>query len=111
MASRGEVWLVDLEPVRGHEQGRKRPALVLSADAYNRGAATLVVVAPMTKTDRGVPLHVRVDPPEGGLTDTSFVMCDAVRSVSKERLIRRWGDVEARTLSLVGDRLRILLEL
>lgn len=111
MASRGEVWLLDLDPVRGHEQGRKRPALVLSTDAYNRGPATLLVVAPITKTDRGVPLHIRVDPPEGGLTDTSYVMCDAVRSVSKERLIRRWGEVDSRTMNLVGDGLRILLEL
>jgi mRNA interferase MazF len=105
------VWLVDLDPVRGHEQGRKRPALVVSTDRYNRGPARLVVVAPITTTDRGVPLHVAVSPPEGGLRERSYVMCDAVRSISKERLIRSWGDVEPRTMDLVSDRLRILLEL
>jgi mRNA interferase MazF len=109
--SRGEIWLVDLDPVRGHEQGRKRPALVMSTDPFNHGPAKLLVVAPITTTDRRIPLHIEVAPPEGGLRETSYVMCDAVRSVSKDRLIRQWGEVEPRTLSLVADGLRILLEL
>ena len=108
---RGEVWNVDLNPTRGREQRGSRPALVVSTDRFNRGPAELVVVVPITGTERGIPLHVRIDPPEGGLKKRSFVKCEDVRSVSRERLTRRWGVVSRATLSAVEDRLRILLEL
>jgi mRNA interferase MazF len=111
MASRGEVWLVDLNPTRGHEQAGTRPALVVSTDEFNQGPAGLVIVVPMTTTGRGIPLHVSVDPPEGGIDRRSFIKCEDVRSVSEQRLVRRLGIVSPDTLSLVADRLRIVLEL
>jgi mRNA interferase MazF len=111
MASRGEVWLVDLNPVRGHEQAGTRPALVVSADDFNRGAAGLVIIVPMTTRERGIPLHVSVDPPEGGIKRRSFIKCEDVRSVSEQRLVRRFGVVSQETVALVADRLRIVLDL
>lgn len=111
MASRGEVWLVDLNPTRGHEQAGTRPALVVSADEFNHGPAGLVIVAPMTTRERGIPLHVSVDPPEVGLDRRSFIKCEDVRSVSEQRLVRRFGVVSPETLALVADRLRIVLDL
>src|SRR5438128_11466126 len=47
---RGEVWLIDLNPVRGHEQAGRRPALVVSDDLFNQGPAGLVIVLPITST-------------------------------------------------------------
>ena len=111
MASRGEVWLVDLNPTRGREQAGTRPALVVSADEFNHGPAGLVIIVPMTTTERGIPLHVSVDPPEGGVNRRSFIKCEDVRSISEQRLVRRFGVVSPDTLSLVADRLRIVLDL
>jgi mRNA interferase MazF len=111
MASRGEVWLVDLNPIRGHEQAGTRPALVVSADEFNHGPAGLVIVVPMATTERGIPLHVSVDPPEAGVDRRSFIKCEDVRSISEQRLVRRFGVVSPDTLSLVADRLRIVLDL
>jgi mRNA interferase MazF len=111
MASRGEIWLSDLNPVRGHEQAGTRPVLVVSVDAFNHGPAQLVVVVPLTTRDREIPLRVPIEPPDGGRRETSFAMCEAVRSISTERLVRCWGIVEQPTLARVEDRLRILLEL
>ena len=65
--SRGEVWLVDLNPVKGHEQAGRRPALVISVDIFNQGAAELAVVLPITAQNKHIPLHVPLEPPEGGL--------------------------------------------
>ncbi len=110
-AARGDVWLVDLDPVRGREQAGRRPALVVSANQFNLGPIGLVVVVPMTTRRRNVPLHVEVVPPEGGVRETSFVKCEDVRSISVQRLVERWGNVGARTLALVEDGLRIVLEL
>lgn len=111
MASRGEIWLCDLNPVRGHEQAGTRPALVVSTDPFNHGPAELVVVVPLTTRDRDIPLRVAIEPLEGGVRERSFAMCEAIRSISTERLVRRWGTVGSQTLATVEDRIRILLEL
>jgi mRNA interferase MazF len=111
VAARGEIWVTELDPTRGREQRGTRPALVVSADPLNNGPAQLVVVVPLTTADRRVPLHVRIEPPNGGVKETSFAMCEAVRSVSKDRLIRRWGTVDEPTMRVVDDRLKITLDL
>jgi mRNA interferase MazF len=75
---RGEIWFADLDPVRGHEQGGPRPVLVITRDSYNRGPSGLIVVLPLTTTHRGVPIHVPILPPEGGISRPSVILCDAV---------------------------------
>jgi mRNA interferase MazF len=56
---RGDVIAIDLDPVKGHEQGGRRPALVLSADAYNR-VVGLAIVVPITMKAKGYPFEVRI---------------------------------------------------
>ena len=109
--ARGEVWLVDLDPVRGHEQAGRRPALVVSVDALNQSAAELAIVLPMTSRRKNVRSHVPVEPPEAGLDRTSYVKCEDVRSVSTTRLDRRLGVAGPETLKSVEDRLRLLMGL
>ena len=108
---RGEVWLVNLAPTLGHEQTGRRPAIVISEDAFNSGPAELVVVLPITSTLRPIPSQVRLSPPDGGLDRESAVLCEAIRSVSRKRLFHRLGPVSATRLRLVEDALRVLLRL
>jgi len=108
---RGEVWLVDLNPTRGREQAGKRPVLVVSTNGFNKSPADLVVIAPITSKDKSIPWHVALQPPEGGTKSRSFIMCEAVRSVSHDRLAQRRGAVTTATMNEVGDRLRILFDL
>lgn len=109
--SRGEIWTVTLDPARGHEQAGTRPALVISVDAFNEGPADLVVVLPITSQAKNIPFHVEIKPPEGGLSLVSFIKCEDIRPVSKERLKQRRGTVSPATLEAVEDRIRILLSL
>ena len=102
---------MNLDPTTGHEQAGTRPALILSEDIFNEGPADMVVVAPITRTQRKIRWHVPVAPPEGGLVSESFVQCENVRSVSKQRLKRRRGRVSPPVMQQVEDRLRILLGL
>ncbi|MDP9189791.1 MAG: type II toxin-antitoxin system PemK/MazF family toxin [Actinomycetota bacterium] len=105
----GEVWRLELSPGRGHEQAGQRPALVLSVDKFNGGPAGLVIVAPLTSVAKGQPLHVRIEPPEGGVRETSFAKAEDVRSVSSERLVDRLGAVERSTLRAVTRRVALLI--
>lgn len=97
----GEVWTIVLDPVKGHEQGGVRPAVVVSNDRFNRAFETLVIIVPLTRTDRGIPTQIRVDPPEGGMTAPSFIMCEQVRAVSVERFRKRRGQVTAETMQRI----------
>jgi mRNA interferase MazF len=108
---RGDIWLVDLNPVRGHEQSGRRPGLVFSVNLFNQGPADLVVVLPITTRPKGIPFHVEVSDSETGLKQRSFIKCEDLRSVSKARLSKRLGAVSGQTLELVADRIRILLGL
>ena len=102
---------MDLSPTRGHEQDLVRPAVVVSSDSFNRGAAGLVMLLPLTRTNRGIPFHVEVRPPEGGLRSTSYVLCDQIRTVAKERLGARRGEINETTMRRIAERLRVLLDL
>jgi len=108
---RGEIWLADLNPVRGHEQAGKRHCLVVSVDLFNQNPAGLVIVLPVTTRSKDIRSHVCIDRPEAGIKETSYIKCEDVRSISTERLTSRWGAVSLDTLMEVEDRLRILMGL
>jgi mRNA interferase MazF len=107
----GEIWLADLDPTIGQEQSGRRPVLIISDDLFNSSPAGLVVIVPLTTKDKGIPMHVKVSPPEGGLKSISFIKCEDIRSAAKERLIKRYGSIAATTLEAVNYRLRLLLNL
>jgi mRNA interferase MazF len=99
--SLGEVWDVNFDPQVGREQGGVRPALVISNDEFNRVANGLYFVVPITGTDRNIPLHIRLQPPEGGLTKPSVALCDQARAQSEQRFLRRRGEVSPEIVTLV----------
>jgi len=109
--SRGDVWLVDLNPTRGHEIRGMRPCVIVSVDDFNRGPGELVVVLPATTTDTGIPFHVRIDPPEGGVAKPTFIKTEQPRCISTNRLTKHLGRIRSETLRQIDDRLRILLDL
>jgi mRNA interferase MazF len=110
--NRGEIWPADLHPTRGHEHAGARPVLIISTNIFNHGPADLVFVLPLTHTDRRIPMHEPIDPPEGGIAARSYIVCDALRTIAKERLgPRAWGSVSAATLRKVMDNLLLLTEL
>jgi mRNA interferase MazF len=111
LPARGEVWTVDLDPVRGHEQRGRRPSLVVSADRVNESPAGLVVVVPVTSVRKRSDFHVGVEPPEGGLRRSSYLKPEDLRSISIDRLGRRLGSVSRMTMHEIETRLRMVLDL
>lgn len=108
---RGDIWWADFSPTRGHEQRGHRPALVVSDDRFNDSAAGLVLLCPLTTTERpGIPWHIAVGD-DAGLPERSFIMCEQVRSASKQRLSDRIGTVPASVMQKVEDRLQVLMAL
>jgi mRNA interferase MazF len=110
--SRGEVWWVDLYPTRGHEQRGIRPALVVSANRLNHGNADLAWIVPITRTALSIPFHLELEPPEGGVTERSYLKCEDLRSVSVSEQFRDpLGVVTPATMTSVEGILRVLLDI
>jgi mRNA interferase MazF len=110
--ARGEVWIAD--PPRspmGRDQLGRRPVLIVSVDEINASPSGLSVVVPFTTRDRGIDLHVRVDPPEGGLSERSLLLPEQIHAADQSRLVQRLGSVSDGTLRQLEDRLRIVLGL
>jgi mRNA interferase MazF len=105
---RGDVWQVKFSPTRGREQDGSRPAMIVSVDKLNKGPAEVVIAIPITRTNRGIPFHVFVAKHEAGLDSDSYVMVEAIRSISKERLLHYRGALEPATIKTVEQIIRVL---
>lgn len=111
LVRRGEVWWASGDPVKGHEQGGSRPWLVVSSNLLNRTGLIMGVPVTSKRLSRSVPLHVRLEPPEAGLTVSSLLLCDQMRALDVTRLQSLIGTVDRSTMESVEKVLRRLLEL
>lgn len=94
----GEVWLFDPDPVKGNEIGKKiRPCIVISHNLMNSGPSGLIFIIPMTSVHKGIESHVKIDPPDGGVSVTSFALCEQTKSISKSRLVKKLGKIHSIT--------------
>src|ERR1700738_2605187 len=82
---RGEIWDVNWSPGRGAEQQGTRPALIIQNDRGNASSSyPLTIVASMSRTERELPLHVRISAsPENGLAHDSDVKCEQILTIEK----------------------------
>jgi len=113
---RGDIVLVSLDPVVGSEQGKNRPAIIVSNNAANDSASRrgrgVVSVVPLTSNVHAVyPFQVLLGRGETGLALDSKAQAEQVRSISTERIVRTLGAVPAALMSRVDDALRFHLSL
>ena len=99
----GEIWLTRLDPTVGNEIQKTRPCLIVSPDNMNRFLGT-VIVMPMTSGGRLVRFRAAIE----FNNRLGFLLGDQIRSVSRQRLIKKLGAVEKETLS---SALRVLREM
>jgi mRNA interferase MazF len=113
---RGDVYLVDLNPPRGSEADKIRPAVIVSTDAANRAAGQsrrgVITVVPVTSNVSNVyRFQVRIPAGEGGLKVASKAQAEQVRSVDVTRLTARIGALPPERLSQLDAALRLHLDL
>ncbi|HWB22755.1 MAG TPA: type II toxin-antitoxin system PemK/MazF family toxin [Gaiellaceae bacterium] len=113
---RGEIRLVDLEPVRGSEADTRRPAVVVSNDGANSAAAQLgrgvITVVPVTSATAHVyPFQVLLRAADSGLRHDSKAQAEQVRAVSVERLGAKVGMLQPPLMAELDEALRLQLGL
>jgi mRNA interferase MazF len=113
---RGEIRLVDLEPARGAEANKRRPAVIVSNDGANTVAAQLgrgvITVVPVTSsTARVYPFQVLLSAAATGLAHDSKAQAEQVRAVAVQRVGPRVGDVPPNVMADLDGALRLHLAL
>ena len=93
---RGEIWLVNLDPTLGSEIKKTRPCVIVSPPELNQHLRT-VMMAPMTSKSFAAPFRVSVT--HAGTK--GLIVLDQLRSVDKQRLVKKSGQVSAKTLGTV----------
>lgn len=92
-----ELWFAELDPTEGNEQNGKRPVLIISGNAMNSGSG-LAIVCPLTTKIKNFVGNIVLLPDEfNGLTSTSEILVFQVRTISKNRLIKKIGYVSSKT--------------
>jgi mRNA interferase MazF len=113
---RGDVIWVDLDPKRGSESGKRRPAVLVSNDGANRTAERLgrgvVTVVPVTsQTTTVYPFQVLLPAKSCGLPKASKAQAEQIRSVAVQRVGDTVGRVPATLLARIDDAIRLHLSL
>lgn len=109
----GEIWLIDLDPTKGAEIQKKRPAIIINDNRL--GKLPLRVVVPITDwKDRYniAPWMVKIEPSEiNRLSKISSADCFQIRSLSQERLIKKLGNIDDNMLDEIKEAIKKVLDM
>lgn len=105
---RGDIYYADLRPVKGSEQGGVRPVVVIQNNIGNHYSPT-VIVAALTSRERKnkMPTHVEISGKRPGLKKHSIVLLEQVRTIDRERLKNRIGQLDAETMKYVDHAIAV----
>ena len=103
---RGDIFIADLDPVVGSEQGGVRPVVIVQNDRGNRFSPTVICAAMTSRLSKSdLPTHVWVSTRDSGLERDSLVLCEQVRTLEKRRLRTRVGRLNGLALRRVDQAL------
>lgn len=110
VVKRGEIYLADLSPVVGSEQGGRRPVLVIQNDIGNRFSSTVIAAAITSVTDKPkLPTHIEISKKDSGLEKDSIVLLEQIRTIDKIRLGAQIGRLSDRIMKEVDAALVVSL--
>ena len=111
---RGDVYLVNLDPIIGKEIGKARPAVIIQNDIGNK-FSPVTIVAPISgvkEITKPLPIMIFLQNGEGGLSEESYIDCGQIRTIDKDlRLITKFGTLDKRIMSEVDKALIVSLSL
>ena len=110
---KGDVILVNLNPAKGGEKKKIRPCLIIQNDVGNKFSplTIIAVITSQKEIDKKYPTDVWVEKGEGGLGVPSIVQCDQIRTIDKNRIIKKFDSFNASIMEEVNKALKISLDL
>ncbi len=110
IVERGEIWLADLNPTRGSEQGGTRPVIIFQNEIISQFSSTNIIV-PLTSNLRraSLPSCLLISAGEGGLELDSVALCHQLRVIDKTRLQRKLGILSSDIITVLEDKVLLTL--
>ena len=100
----GDIFLCNLDPVKGSEEGKKRPVIIVQNDVGNKYSPTTIVVPTTSHFKRKEWFHIEVGPdPENGLYSEGKILCEQIRTVDKVRLGQKIGHLPNCLMQKISD--------
>lgn len=107
---RGDIYYADLSLVVGSEQGGMRPVLIVQNDVGNKYSPTVIAAAITSQRFKTqLPTHIQVDAQDCGLSKDSIVLLEQVRTLDKQRLKERMGNLDEKDMTRVNKALSVSL--
>ena len=109
---RGDIFLINLNPTKGSEQGGVRPCLIIQNDIYNEYSPT-AIIAPITSKlyEKEYPTNVFIKKEESGLDRDSTILLNQIRTIDKSRFFKKVGSLNPYLMNKVDNALKASLEL
>ena len=105
---RGDIYYADLSPVVGSEQGGMRPVLIVQNDVGNKYSPTVIAAAITSqKYKNSMPTHISVNAGGCGLQKDSIVLLEQVRTIDKQRLKERMGNLNDSDMNKINHALSV----
>ncbi len=105
----GEIWYADREPVKGSEQSGKRPVVIVSGPAMNI-ALQIIIVCPLTGVIKNIKGCIVIQKDQiNNLKKDSEILVLQIRTVSKNRLSKKIGNISKDQMELIKDGINIYL--
>ncbi len=105
---RGDIYYADLSPVVGSEQGGVRPVLIVQNDVGNKYSPTVIAAAITSQQEKSrMPTHINVNGDSCGLSKDSVVLLEQVRTIDKQRLKERMGNLSNSDMSKINKALTV----
>lgn len=109
LIKRGQIWVANLDPGYGVEIRKKRPVLIISGDIFNNQLRTVIVIPISTQVLPLGPEKILIKKGVSGLEEDSAVLAVDIRSIDKDRLVKKMGKISKKKLQEVEEALKLVL--
>ena len=99
-----EVYLIDLDPTKGHEIQKTRPCVIISPNEMNSTIGT-VIIAPMTTKSKSYPSRIEISFEE----KMGWIVLDQIRTIDKSRLVKKLGSIKKNEILMVKEIIKEML--
>jgi len=108
LVKRGNIFLANLEPIKGSEQGGTRPVLIIQNDVSNQYSPVIIVAALTSKIfKKEFPTNVFISKEDSNLGKDSNVLLNQIRTIDKSRLIKKIDSLDNNLMDCVNLALKI----
>ncbi|MDD4049702.1 MAG: type II toxin-antitoxin system PemK/MazF family toxin [Candidatus ainarchaeum sp.] len=108
---KGEIYLINLDPVIDSEQGKTRPCLIIQNNIGNKYSQNTIIASITSKIDKEYPFLVKIDKGVANLPKDSFVQLDQIRTISVKRIIKKIGSLPKDIMLKINVALKNSLDL